>query len=200
MKRQIKNTLLISLLCIAFIAPTAAQNHNIMKETKGVTSRAGAPLTLLGEPTVVGHTAPDFTAVNIEGKDVKLSDYTGKTVVLAVFPSIDTKVCAMETREFNKRATMLGDNVVVLTISKDLPFALGRFCAAEGINNVFLLSDYKQSEFGLKYGFLIKENILLSRGVVIVDKNGKIAYVEYVDDITKEPDYDSAVAKIAALK
>lgn len=200
MNRQVKNTLLISLLCIAFIAPAAAQNHNIMKETKGVTSRAGAPLTLLGEPTVVGQTAPDFTAVNIEGKDVKLSDYTGKTVVLVVFPSIDTKVCAMETREFNKRATMLGDNVVVLTLSKDLPFALGRFCAAEGINNVFPLSDYKQSEFGLKYGFLIKENMLLSRGVVIVDKNGKIAYVEYVDDITKEPDYDSAVAKIAALK
>lgn len=194
-----KKILLISLLLFACVALTKAQNNMTMKETKNVTSRAGAPLTLLGEPVVIGEIAPDFTAVDVNGKDVKLSDYKGKVIVLAVFPSIDTKVCAMETREFNKRATDLGKDVVVLTLSKDLPFALGRFCAAEGIKNVIPLSDYKQSEFGLKYGFLIKENMLLTRGVVIVDKTGKVAYVEYVDDIVKEPNYDAAINHLNGL-
>ncbi|MEG2848621.1 MAG: thiol peroxidase [Bacteroidales bacterium] len=170
-----------------------------MKETKNVTSQAGGPLTLLGEPTIIGEIAPNFTAVDITGNSIQLNDFKGKTVVLAVFPSIDTKVCAMETREFNKRATSLGDDVVVLTLSKDLPFALGRFCAAEGIKNVIPLSDYIQSEFGLKYGFLIKENMLLARGVIIVDKLGKVVYVEYVNDIIKEPNYDAAIEHLKRL-
>lgn len=176
-----------------------AQNNTKMKETKNITSMAGIPLTLLGEVAMVGAEAPDFTVVNVKGDNVRLSDFRGKIVILSVFPSIDTKVCAVQTREFNKRATKLGSDVVVLTVSKDLPFALSRFCAAEGIDNVYTLSDYKESEFGLKYGFLIKENKLLSRGVVIVDKTGKIAYVEYVDDITKEPNYDAAIDKLKAL-
>lgn len=194
-------TVLICLLAVLSITNGWAQNNNCMntKETKNITTAAGKPLTLLGEPTVVGQMAPDFTAINIENKEIKLSDYKGKTVVIAAIPSIDTGVCAMETREFNKRATALSDDVVVLTISKDLPFALGRFCAAEGIKNIFPLSDYRASEFGLKYGFLIKENMLLTRGVVIVDRNGKVAYVEYVGDITKEPNYDAAIAKIKTL-
>lgn len=196
-----KKTILISLLVVLTITDSWAQNNNcIMKETKNITTAAGKPLTLLGEPTIVGETAPDFTAINIENKEIKLSDYKGKTVVIAAVPSVDTKVCATETREFNKRATDLSKDVVVLTISKDLPFALGRFCAAEGISNIFPLSDYRASEFGLKYGFLIKENMLLTRGVIIVDRNGKVAYVEYVNDITKEPDYDAAIAKIKTLK
>lgn len=194
-----KKIVLIGLMLFAFGAFAQAQNNNVMKETKNVTSRAGSPLTLLGEPTIIGEIAPDFTAVDINGKDVKLSDYKGKVIVLATFPSIDTKVCATETREFNKRATDLGENVVVLTLSKDLPFALGRFCAAEGIKNVIPLSDYKQSEFGLKYGFLIKENMLLTRGVIIIDKNGKVVYVEYVDDIVKEPNYDAAIKHLKGL-
>lgn len=166
------------------------------KETKGVATKGGAPLTLLGEPAVVGMVAPDFTAVDATFKPVKLSDFKGKTVIISVFPSIDTPVCATQTREFNKRATKLGDDVVVLGVSKDLPFALGRFCAAEGIKNVHTLSDFMASEFGLKYGFLIKEMMLLSRGVVIVDKCGKIAYVEYLNDIAKEPNYDKVLASI----
>lgn len=191
--------LLISLLSIAIIAQSQAQNNSIMKETKNIATHSGNPLTLLGEPTIVGTLAQNFTAVDVTGKDVKLSDYKGKTVVIVVFPSIDTKVCAMETREFNKRATELGDDVVVLTISKDLPFALGRFCAAEGLKNVHPLSDYKESEFGLKYGFLIKENKLLSRGVVVVNKEEKVSYVEYVSDIVNEPNYDAAIAAIKSL-
>lgn len=192
--------ILISLILGTIVASSQAQNNNnIMKETTNITTHSGSPLTLLGEPTVVGNAAPDFTAVNVAGKDVKLSDYKGKTVVLSVFPSIDTKICAMQTREFNKLATGFSKDVVVLTLSKDLPFALGRFCAAEGIDNVVPLSDYKESEFGLKYGFLIKENKLLSRGIVIVDKTGKVAYVQYVADITTEPDYDKAIAALKTL-
>lgn len=186
------------LICSALLLNMAvgAQNSVTMKETTNVTSRAGAPLTLLGEPTVVGEIAPDFTAVNAAGMDVKLSDFKGKTVIISVFPSIDTKVCAMQAREFNQQATELGSDVVIISVSKDLPFALGRFCAAEGIENVETLSDYKESEFGYKYGFLIKENKLLSRGVVVIDPHGKVTYVEYVKDIIKEPDYEAAIKHI----
>lgn len=194
-----KKIVLIGLLLFTMNLKAEAQNSKNMKETKNITTHSGNPLTLLGETIAVGNTAPEFTAVDVTGKDVKLSDFKGKTVVLAIFPSIDTKICAMETREFNKRATDLGNDIVVLTLSKDLPFALGRFCAAEGIKNVIPLSDYKQSEFGTKYGFLIKENMLLTRGVVIIDKNGKVAYVEYVSDITKEPNYDAAMTAIKSL-
>lgn len=165
-----------------------------MKQTKDMVKVAGNPLTLLGETAVVGMVAPDFTATDKAGKDVKLSDFKGKRVVISVFPSIDTPVCATQTRHFNKMATGLGADVVVLTVSKDLPFALGRFCGAEGIDNVHTLSDYKESEFGQKYGFLIQENKLLARGVVVVGADGVIKYVEYVDDLTHEPNYDRVLS------
>lgn len=168
----------------------------MIKETKGVMTRGGAPLTLLGEPAIVGHVAPDFTAIDASFAPVKLSDFKGKTVIISVFPSIDTPVCATQVREFNKRATSLCEDVVVLGISKDLPFALGRFCAAEGIKNVHTVSDFMSNEFGLKYGFLIKEMQLLGRGVVVVNKCGTIEYVEYLGDIANEPNYDKALACI----
>lgn len=170
-----------------------------MKETKNITTHSGNPLTLLGEPTVLGEIAPDFTVVDIKSSPVHLSDFKGKIVVITIFPSIDTPVCANQARRFNREATTLGKDVVLLTISKDLPFALGRFCAAEGIENIYTLSDYQHNDFGLKYGYLIKENSLLSRGTIIVDKSGKVVYVEYVDDITKEPNYHSALDKLKSL-
>ncbi len=173
--------------------------RNIMKENKNITTKGGAPLTLLGDMVTVGMTAPDFTAYDNNMKEVRLSDFKGKNVVISVFPSIDTPVCASQTRTFNKKAASFDDDTVVLSISKDLPFALGRFCAAEGIDRNYTLSDYRPGGFALKYGFLIKEMELLSRGVIIVDKNGKIAYVEYLDDITKEPDYDKALAALKKL-
>ena len=132
-------------------------------------------------------------------QDVKLSEFQGKVVVLSIFPSIDTGVCAKQTREFNKRATELSEDVVILTISKDLPFALGRFCAAEGINNIHTLSDYKFSKFGLEYGFLIKENQLLARGVIIIDKSGYVRYVEITKDILDEPNYDNAISAVKEI-
>ncbi len=164
-----------------------------IKEHTGIVGRGGTSLTLLGDMVKEGDLAPNFTAVDNNGKTVNLSDFKGKIVIISVFPSVDTKVCAMQTRRFNKEASYLDKNMVILTLSKDLPFALGRFCAAEGIDRVYTLSDYKHSEFGYKYGFLLKENMLLARGVVVIDINGKVVYVEYVNDISQEPDYNKAL-------
>lgn len=168
-------------------------------ETKGVFAAKGNPLTLLGNQIKVGDVAPEIIASDNTLADVKLSDFKGKVVVLSVFPSIDTGVCATQTRTFNKKATDLSKDVVILTLSKDLPFALGRFCAAEGINNIHTLSDFKFSRFGLEYGFLIKENQLLARGVVVIDKNGVVKYKEITKDILDEPQYDLAMAAVKQL-
>ena len=160
----------------------------------------GNQLTLAGNPIKVGDSAPDFTVNNKDLGEVKLSDFKGKTVILSIFPSIDTPVCATQTRIFNQKAVDLSDDVVVLTISKDLPFALARFCAAEGIDRVHTLSDYKANDFGNKYGFLINELQLLARGVVVVDKNGTVQYVEYVSEMTNEPNYDNVLDAVSKLK
>lgn len=168
-------------------------------ETKNIFSSRGNPLTLLGRQITPGEKAPEIIAVDATMKEVRLSDFKGKVVILSVFPSIDTGVCATQTRTFNKRASELSSDVVILTLSKDLPFALGRFCAAEGINNIHTLSDYKYSAFGLDYGFLIKENMLLARGVVIVDKEGVIRYKQITEDIINEPDYDTAIIQAKKL-
>ncbi|HQJ60398.1 MAG TPA: thiol peroxidase [bacterium] len=150
----------------------------------------GNPFILAGNEIKVGAKAPDFYALNSKLQSVKLSDFDGKVRIISVFPSIDTSVCAAQTRRFNVEAANLGD-VQILTVSCDLPFALGRFCAAEGIDKEITLSDHKELDFGLKYGFAIDELRLLSRGVVVVDKDGVVKHVQYVLEITEEPDYDS---------
>ena len=165
-------------------------------ETKGIFAAKGNGLTLLGNQVKSGDVAPEIVASDNTLADVKLSDFKGKVVVLSVFPSIDTPVCATQTRTFNKKATELSKDVVILTLSKDLPFALGRFCAAEGISNIHTLSDFKFSNFGLEYGFLVKENQLLARGVVVIDKKGIVKYKEITKDIVDEPNYDKAIAAI----
>lgn len=165
-------------------------------ERKGVIAMNGTPLTLLGNEIKAGQTAPDFTVVNNAFAPVKLSDFKGKKVIVSVFPSIDTGVCATQTRTFNKKATSLDENTIIISVSKDLPFALGRFCGAEGIDRVITCSDFMESEFGKKYGFLIKENMLLARGVVVIDAEGIVKHVEYVSDIINEPDYDKALAAL----
>lgn len=167
-----------------------------MIENTGKVTLGGNPVTIYGPMVKAGDTAPDFTAVDAKMGKVSLSDFAGKVVVLSVFPSIDTGVCATQTRTFNKLAVGLSDDVVVLGLSKDLPFALGRFCAAEGIDRVVTLSDYMCSEFGRKYGFLIKENHLLTRGIVVIDRHGKVVYVEYVPEVATEPNYDKALEAV----
>jgi thioredoxin-dependent peroxiredoxin len=152
----------------------------------------GNPVKLLGEEIKVGALAPDFTVLDAGLAPVKLSDAKGKTVIISVVPSVDTSVCASQTRRFNEELAKLED-VVIYTISVDLPFALGRFCAAEGIDSVKTLSDHRDLDFGQKYGFIIDGLRLLSRGIVVVNKEGIVTYVEYVDEVTHHPDYESAI-------
>lgn len=159
---------------------------------KNQVTMGGNPVTLLGENMTVGAKAPDFTVLDSGLAPVKLSSQKGKTVIISVVPSIDTSVCAAQTRRFNEEAAKL-DNIAILTISVDLPFALGRFCAAEGIDAVQTLSDHKDLDFGTKYGFVIEELRLLARGIVVISPDGIVQYVEYVPEVTDHPDYDKAL-------
>lgn len=162
------------------------------------TNFKGKPVKLIGEFIQVGKVAPDFELVKNDLSSFSLKDLKGKTIVLNIFPSMDTGVCAASVRKFNKLAAGLEDTVV-LAISKDLPFAQGRFCSAEGIENVIPLSDFRISDFDESYGVCMADGPLaglLARSVVVIDKSGKVAYTELVPEITQEPDYDKALAAV----
>ncbi|MBF0488563.1 MAG: thiol peroxidase [Nitrospirae bacterium] len=165
-------------------------------ERTGVITFQGGGLTLLGTEVKVGDKAPEFTVLDNGLGAVALKDFTGKTVVISVTPSLDTPVCDMQLRKFNESAAKLGTDVVVLNISMDLPFANARFCAAAGIDRVKTLSDYKDASFGMAYGLLIKELRLLTRAIVIIDKTGTIKYIEVVPEVTNHPDYEKALAAV----
>jgi len=130
--------------------------------------------------------------------DLRCAAYHGKILVLSVVPSLDTPVCATQTRTFNQRATQLGQDVTVLTVSMDLPFAQKRFCGAEGIERVVTASDYKHRAFGAAFGVLIKELGLLARAVFVLDRQGQVVHAEYVPEVTHEPNYDAALAAVKA--
>ncbi|QKY69687.1 thiol peroxidase [Lentibacillus sp. CBA3610] len=153
------------------------------------------PVTLLGEEISVGDKAPDFTVLSNDLQEVSLSDYKGKVKLIAAVPSVDTGVCSDETKRFNEEADKL-DNVQVLTISMDLPFAQTRWCAANGVKNLDTLSDHRDADFGEKYGALIKELRLLARSVFVVDSNDTVTYVEYVSEVTDHPDYERVLHHI----
>lgn len=156
----------------------------------------GSLLILVGRPIKEGQKAPDFRVVNTDLKEVNLTDFKNKIKVITSFPSLDTPVCDLQVKEFNKQATHLSADVVVLGISKDLPFAQKRFCDANEIKNVSVFSDYKYSSFGINYGLLIKELNLLARSVIILDKNNFVRYCELVNELTTQPDYNQALKKI----
>lgn len=155
-------------------------------------------VTLSGNEIKAGDNAPDFTVMNNDLQPTKLTDYAGKKKILSIFPSVDTPVCAAQNRNFNKLVSEM-DNTVVLSISNDLPFAQKRFCGAEGIDKVVTLSDYKDLDFGTKYGFLIEELRLLARGVVVIDEQDQVKYVEYVPEAGMEPDYDKALEAVKSI-
>ncbi|NUF50025.1 thiol peroxidase [Gilliamella sp. ESL0250] len=169
----------------------------MQKRVNEVTMR-GAPITLLGSKINVGDMAPDFIVQDLAMKPIKLSDFKGKIRIINSVPSIDTSVCSAQVHRFNVEAAKLKDTVI-FSISVDLPFALNRYCAAEGIDVVKVISDHKDLDFGLKYGTVIEELRLLSRAVFVIDKNDKIAYVEYVKETSSEPNYDKALAAAKAL-
>ncbi|MGB8719321.1 MAG: thiol peroxidase [Desulfobacterales bacterium] len=159
----------------------------------------GTPTTTQGDLPQTGRPAPDFTLTKTDLSDVTLSDFKGKRVVLNIFPSVDTPVCATSVRRFNQEASKL-DNCVVLCVSRDLPFAHARFCGAEGLNEVVSVSDFRTGSFGGRYGVVIAEGPLkglLSRAVVIVDEKGTVVYTQQVPEIAEEPDYAAALAALA---
>ena len=167
----------------------------------GVITFKGAPLTLAGNEVKAGQAAPDFKLNFFEGgmKAISLADVKGKPTIISVVPSLDTAVCAMQTKKFNDQLAALGDKVNALTVSMDLPFAMNRFCGAESIKNMKVGSDYQDRNFGKSYGMLIEELKLLARGVFVLDANGKVVYAETVPEVASEPNYDAALNALKGL-
>jgi len=158
--------------------------------------------TLLGDEVKVGQAAPEFTGVISGWKSINpLEESKGKVIILSAVPSLDTEVCDRETRRFNVEASKLGNDIVIYTISTDFPMAQQRWCGAAGVDKVKVVSDVVETDFGLKYGILIKERRYLRRSVFIVGRDGKLAYVNYLPALGQEPDYDEVIhAAKAALK
>lgn len=165
-----------------------------MADRTGIITMHGGGLTLTGNPVQVGDAAPDFTVLDNGLAPKSLADYKGKVVIIAAVPSLDTPTCDMETRRFNTDAAGLSDDVAVLTISMDLPFAQKRWCGGAGVERVETLSDHKDAAFGQAYGLIIKELRLLARAVLVVDKAGTIIYQQIVPEVSAEPDYAAALA------
>ncbi len=153
----------------------------------------GNPVTLAGREIEVGQMAPEFTLTANDLSEFKLSSLKGKKVILSVVPSLDTGICDLQTKRFNKEAANLGNDVVILTISMDLPFAQKRWCGATGVDKLKTLSDHRDANFGEKYGVLIKGLRLLIRAIFIVDTKGAVAYKQIVPEITTEPNYDEVL-------
>jgi thiol peroxidase len=167
-----------------------------MAERKDVIKFKGKPLTMLGNELKAGDAVPDAEVLANDLSPVKLSGFRGKICVICSVPSLDTPVCDIQTRKFNEQAALLGDDVVVLIISMDLPFAQKRWCGSANVENVQTLSDHAKAEFGTGFGVLIKELRLLARTVFVVDKKGIIRYIEIVEEVTNEPDYEAALTAV----
>lgn len=169
------------------------------KSNKTSVTLDGEPITLFGHFPEVGQLAPPFALVNKDLKDVTLKDFAGKRKVLNIVPSLDTGVCAASARKFNEAAGTL-QNTVVLLISADLPFAMARFCAGEGLENVISLSLMRGRDFMRNYGVKIADSALsgvTARAVIVLDENDRVLHAELVDDITHEPNYDTALAALS---
>jgi len=170
-----------------------------MDEHTGLITMKASPLALLGDTVKVGQEAPDFEVVANDLSTVRFSSFHGKVCIISSVPSLDTSVCDTMTRKFNEQATKLAEDVVVLTISMDLPFAQKRWCGAAGVYNLQTLSDHRDASFGKAYGVLIKELRLLARAVFVVDKGGIISYMQIVEELTDEPYYEPVLKAVEEL-
>ena len=170
-----------------------------MEERTGIITMKGNPLNLVGSELKVGDAAPDFELLDNDLSPVKLSSFRGKVSVISSVPSLDTPVCDMETRRFNEEAGKLGEDIQILTISMDLPFAHKRWCGTAGVDRVITLSDHRKASFGTAYGVLIKELRLLARAVFVLDRECMIRYIQMVKEVTDEPDYDAVLEAVHKL-
>ncbi|SEK37071.1 thiol peroxidase (atypical 2-Cys peroxiredoxin) [Colwellia chukchiensis] len=179
----------------ALVQATATE----LTETTNLVMAGNKYVTLLGNQVAVGDKAPDFKVVTESFSPVTLADFKNQPLLISVVPSLDTGVCSIQTKRFNDEVANLADDVVVLTISNDLPFAQKRFCKTEKVNNIKVLSDAVWRNFGENYGLLIKDMGLLTRAIFIIDTDGIIAYKELVANISQHPDYDTALTTLKAL-
>ena len=173
--------------------------EDTMPQSKTNVTLHGNPLTLTGKLVDIGSKAPDARLLDTKLAPVNLSDFRGKIVVISSVPSLDTPVCDLQTRRFNSEAVNLGDDVVILAISMDLPFAQKRWCGAAGVERVITLSDHREAVFGQAYGLLIEELRLLARAVFVLDRDGTVRYRQLVKEIGDEPDYDAALEAVKNL-
>lgn len=169
------------------------------QERSSAATFKGNPITLVGPELKVGDQAPDFRLSKNLLEEVTLQDYAGKVKLISVVPSLDTGVCDAQTRRFNQEAAALGEDVVILTVSADLPFAQARWCGAAGVDRVITLSDYKDNSFGKAYGVLIKEFALDQRAVFVLDRDNTIRYVQVLGEMGEHPDYDQPIAAVKEL-
>lgn len=170
----------------------------MVNRREGLVTMGGEPVTLLGKETKVGERADNFTVIKNDLSEYSLKDAGDKIKIISVVPSLDTRVCEMQTIVFNKMASQL-DEVIILTISVDLPFAQERFCGAQGIDMVITLSDHRDLDFGMKYGFVMENLRLLARGIVVLDRDNTVQYVEYVKEVREQPNYEQALKEVKKL-
>lgn len=170
-----------------------------MTERTGLITMHGNPLTLLGNEVYPGDAAPNATLLDNDLNPVNISSFRGKICVISSVLSLDTSVCDIEGRRFNQEAEALGDDVVILTVSMDLPFAQKRWCGTAGVDRVITLSDHRDLSFGRTYGMWIKELRLLARGVFILDREGTVRYFRMVKEQSEEPDYEEIIEEIKKL-
>ena len=188
----------ILVLVVVFVAQGCREDSS-SPERPGIIQRKGIPMTLLGPELKVGQKAPAFDAVDIDEKVRSLSEFKDKIVVISSVPSLDTKMCKLQTLRLNEEAKKLKSEVVILTISLDLPFAMGRWSEEAQANSTIMLSDYRDRAFGKAYGLIIKERMLLARAVIIIDRQGIIQYQQLVKEQYHEPDYDELLNALQQL-
>lgn len=168
-------------------------------ERKGIVTINSEPITLIGEEIKVGQKAPEFTVLDSNLKEISLDKYKGKIKLICSVPSLDTPICDLQIKRFNDEAAEISKDVIIIFISMDLPFAQKRFCQAYDIKRVKTFSDYREGDYGAKYGVLIKELRLLSRAIVIIGKDDEVKYVEYVKEVASHPDYEKALKTLKSV-
>ncbi|MGI2105392.1 thiol peroxidase [Shewanella frigidimarina] len=183
---------------ITLLSSSVISAHSFAGE-KTMITMGGNPVALEGKMPSLNKTAPSFTVVDDKFNPVSLSDFKGKTVLISAVPSLDTGVCALQTKRFNKEFSQYDADVVMLTISEDLPFAQKRFCQTENVDKIKVLSDSVWRDFGDKYGLLIKDHGLLARSIFIIDPQGILKYQELVTEVSEHPDYDAALAALTEI-